>query len=49
MHASASAMAKRRKTVVFITKRRKELVGELDKMDYADVVENAIAMLQHGT
>ena len=42
-------MSKRKKkTVVFTAKRRKELVVDLGKRDYADVVDSAIAMIQRG-
>ena len=41
-------MSKRKKPVVFTAKHRKDLVADLGKKDYADVVETAITKMQSG-
>ena len=45
-----AAMLKRKKTVAFTAKRRKDLVVDLGKRDYRyiDTVDSAIAMTQCG-
>ena len=44
-----AAMSKRKKkTVAFTAKRRKDLVVDLGRRDYAHIVDSAIAMTQHG-
>ena len=46
--ASCVCMSKRKKPVVFTAKRRKDLVADLGKKDYADIVETAITRMQSG-
>ena len=46
--SSCVCMSKRKKPVVFTTKRRKDLVADLGKKDYADVVNTAITKMQSG-
>ena len=41
-------MSKRKKTVVFTAKHRKDLVADLGEKDYADVIEMAATKLQGG-
>ena len=40
--------SKRKKPVVFTAKRRKDLVADLGKKDYADIVEAAITRMESG-